>query len=222
MCHVLFVKVPFFFHNFAAEHKRALRKHFSSETRYDDRFCRFSSNLLSFCLFPRRSFVLKAISGPRIKNHARLRRSYLKKGRGLALPQSLSPCFPSSVIALFEHVGSFRIQHPVRPCKNSPFLQLEGVEELIFTFPPALSSPLNLLPRDFYKTIIQTQIMSDGVLPALLILPVVGEVVHYKPGSTAHSKFKFTTPKKGANLYIPDKVKRCLGLEEIAIAIRAI
>lgn len=81
------------------------------------------------------------------------------------------------------------------PVKN--LLQTECVKGLIFTFPSAFPSSLNLLSRDFHKTIIQTQVMPDGVLPALLILPVVGKVVHYKPRSTAILSLNLSPLKGG-------------------------
>lgn len=35
------------------------------------------------------------------------------------------------------------------------------------------------MPRNFHEALVETEVMADGVLPALLVLLVVGEVLHY-------------------------------------------
>lgn len=87
-----------------------------------------------------------------------------------AVSDPLSPGFSPSVVSLFKHVDSLRIQHPVTALS------------VLQTVP---RTAVQLVPRNFHKTIVQTQIVPYGVLPSLSVLPIIGEVVHDEPVDSA-------------------------------------
>ena len=65
------------------------------------------------------------------------------------------PPAASAIVAVFEHVVAGRVQRPVGA----------------FARPAFLSGHLD-------ETVVETQVVADGILPALLVVPVVGELVH--------------------------------------------
>lgn len=78
----------------------------------------------------------------------------IRRHRGTACTV-LEPLPASEETSVFEHVSAHRMQRPVRP----------------------LSWPV-WAARDFDEAIVEGEIVSEGVLPPLRVLPVEGEVVH--------------------------------------------
>jgi len=71
------------------------------------------------------------------------------------LARTAEPLLPAQVAAVFEHVAGVRVQRPVAALARS----LGG-------------------PRHLDETVVERQAVPDGVLPALLVLPVVRKQVH--------------------------------------------
>ena len=69
----------------------------------------------------------------------------------------LEPFLTSEVAAIFEHIPGLRVEGPKRAF--SRFIRRPG---------------------NFDKTVVETQRMPNGILPALLILTVEWEQIHYK------------------------------------------
>jgi len=75
----------------------------------------------------------------------------------------LSSCSPAPVIAVLEHFAGGRVQGPVTSlsdCMTFAIVHIRSVS------------------RYLHKAIIQAKVVSYAVLPALPVLPVVGEPVH--------------------------------------------
>lgn len=72
-------------------------------------------------------------------------------GAGLGLP------FPAPVVAILEHIQAARVQRPVAAFARPPFLA-----------------------RHLDEAVVEGEVVPDAVLPALPIVVVEGEAVHYE------------------------------------------
>lgn len=80
---------------------------------------------------------------------------------------SLASCATPSIISLFEHIISRRIQHPV-----AAFARTVDAGDAVFA---AVARRWGLVACHFDETIVQREIVSYRILPTLFVLAVVWE-----------------------------------------------
>ena len=87
---------------------------------------------------------------------------------------SLASGASPSVVSLLEHVEGRSVQGPVAALAHGP----SRIEGSLFQTEAPVGGQGYLLSGHFHEAVVQGQIVADRVLPALLVVPVVGEPVH--------------------------------------------